>query len=254
MLKPSRRRRPEIDRLETRQLLAASTIDPAPQVASVQFLPLTGRVQFTITEAPSGIDPSRLTDPANYTFAPIATADKPPARDPSRPGAGMVLAPNEVVTGVSLTPNPAPGLPQLVTVIINNNQPIRPGSYRFAIRSAGIVDARGVPLDGAYLGVFPSGNGRPGTDFAARLSTVDHSVRPARPASPLPPGPPTPGASKPAPVSAPTTVDIRIKIVGNNNRTSRTLGGGNAFAVALPGQGFPDTFHLPGITKGKHRR
>jgi hypothetical protein len=269
---PSRRRRPgplrsSLESLETRQLLSttassavavaqapsstpgqiSAAAESAPRVAFVQFEPLTGRVLVSIDGGPAGINTAELTNPANYSFTPVQLQGKPPRNDPSRPAAGVVLVPNYVVTGVSLAPNVQPGSPQSLIVVINNNQPLRPGFYQFTIHSAGIVDNAGVALDGAYLGVFPSGNGQPGSDFVADLAVVKNTVQPALPVVPVTPVPPAqPGGVKPVPIFFPTTTAVHVKVVGNNNRTSRTLGGGNAVVVALAKQHFPGTFHLPG--------
>jgi hypothetical protein len=276
---PFRRRSPgplrsTLESLETRQLLsttATSAVDAvqppvssvgqisaaaqpasaAPRVAFVQFEPLTGRVLVSIDGGLAGINTAELTNPANYSFTPVQLQGKPPRNNPSRPGAGVVLVPNYVVTGVSLAPNIPPTQPQSLIVVINNNQPLRPGFYQFTIHSAGIVDNAGVALDGAYLGVFPSGDGQPGSDFVADLAVVKNTVQPALPVVPPPPGPPAqPNGVQPTPIFFPTTTAVHVKVVGNNNRTSRTLGGGNAVVVALAKQHFPGTFHLPGTAGG----
>jgi hypothetical protein len=273
---PLRRRSPRslrstLESLETRQLLSttgSSAVDVAPipvtppgqvsgeaapvapRVAFVQFEPLTGRVLVSIANGAAPINIAELTNPANYSFTPVQLQEKLPRHDPSRPAAGVVLAPNFVVTGVSLSPNIPPNQPQSLIVVINNNQPLRPGFYQFTIHAAGIVDNAGVALDGAYLGVFPSGDGQPGSDFVADLAVVKNTVQPALPVAPLPPGPPAAGAVQPFPIFFPTTQHVQVKVVGNNNRTSRTLGGPNAVVVALAKQHFPGTFHLPGTVGG----
>ncbi|WP_435009599.1 hypothetical protein P12x_000857 [Tundrisphaera lichenicola] len=228
--------------------------DLAPRVGYVQFQPLTGRVGVTFTGDLSGIDPSVLTNPANYSLVPLKVKATPPAVNPSRPGVGVVLIPTYKVTGVSLTPPQAPGDPQYAVVVINNNQPLRPGTYRFKIKAAGIVNSSGVALEGAYRGLFPSGNGHPGTNFVADLTVVNNTVLPAAPVLLKPPGPSAPDATRPVPVFYPTTQEVLVKIVGNNNPQTRLLGGGNARVVALPGQFFPGTFRPAGMFVGVKAR
>src|SRR4051794_990574 len=80
--------RSSLESLEARQLLArvqAAEVlagPVAPRVAYVQFEPLTGRVRVTFTGDASGIDPARLTKPANYSLVPIQVVDKGPSVDP----------------------------------------------------------------------------------------------------------------------------------------------------------------------------
>jgi hypothetical protein len=273
MRNPYRRRRPvgsTLEAIEARQLLSTlarpSAIAPpaaveapatgaadAPRLASVQLEPLTGRVLVTITGDLAGIDRAKLTDPRNYSLVPVVVRDEGPAVDPSRPEKGVILVPNFVTTGVALTPNPGPGLPRSLVVSINNNQPLRAGFYRFRINSAGITDGSGVALDGAYRGVFPSGNGRPGSDFVADLAVLHNSVQPALPVAPLP-QPAGPHGVKPSPIFFPTTRQIRIRIMGNNNPDTRQKGGGNAIAVALPHQSIPARYRLPETVGGRSIR
>jgi hypothetical protein len=211
----------------------------------VQLQPLTGRVLVSFTGVPAGYNNSTLTDPANYSFTPVTVNQKLPSVNPSRPSAGVVLAPTFKVTGATLTNLGEPGMPQQVIISINNNQPLRNGTYLFKINSAAITDNDGRPVDGAYSGVFPSGDGQPGSEFEAFLTSVHNTVIPAAPVT-ASTTPPAPGSVKPTYVFYPPVRAVRIGI------TSAMPGG---FMLAgqkkpiklyvLPGQNFPGTFRAP---------
>ena len=269
MLNPTGRRsldprsRPKVESLEGRQLLATdATIAPplpivppplivppvapsgAPQVSYVQFEPLTGKIQVTFSGDLAGYNTAQLTDPANYSLTPIETRAILPTHDPSRPKAGVVLAPEFKITGATLSTPAAPDMPESIIVSVDNNQPLRPGSYRFTIHSAGITDLAGRALDGEYFGTFPSGDGRPGGEFVAILAQVKNTVLPALPttnqSSPLfPPG------GRPTYVFLPSTREVRVR-VGKSVPGKFLLANGNNITLAVvPGQHFPGTFRLP---------
>ena len=264
-----------VERLEGRDLLsamvfhspsgtapvrvAAASAPVAPTVASVQFEPLTGRVLVVFAGDSSGYDPAALTNPANYGLSLVQSTGKLPSQDPSRAKAGVVLAPEFVVTGVSLTTPSTPGTPQTVVVTIDNNQPLRPGSYRFSIRSAGIVDGAGQPLNGSYSGAFPSGDTKGGGDFAAILAQAKNTVLPALPTS----AGPTPGPGvAPKYVFLPSTQGVQVRYAAAKPGRFQLAGGNKITLIPLGKQHFPGTFRLakldptllPGAPKAAKRK
>jgi hypothetical protein len=265
---PRRRSRKlsKLETLETRNLLASGTVGsmalplpisppamvmpppnppgaiPAsgPKVSSVRFEPLTGRVLVAFAGDTAGYNNATLTNPANYSFKLLQPFTSIPSTPQSRPKAGVVLQPELRITGVALPTPVAPGMVQTVVVTVNNNQPLRDGIYQFTIFGAGITDKVGQHLDGAYSGVFPSGDGQPGSNFTANFEETKHSVSPAMPlASEITPMP-TPGVP-PAQVFVPTTSPVRV---GYTSATPGQfmLAGGNQIALyTIPRDIFPES-------------
>jgi hypothetical protein len=224
------------------QVQALAAPADGPKVGFVQLEPLTGRVLVSFSGDLAGYNNATLTNPANYSFEPAKLFTKLPSTPQSRPRAGVVLAPEFKVTGVELSTPVAPGMPQTVIVTINNNQPIRNGIYQFAINGQGITDSAGRQLDGQYNGVFPSGNGQPGSSFVSLLTVVNNTVLPASPASPQP-GPANPPGVAPTYVFFPTTMAIRTRYAPANKPGKFMLvGGNNITLVALNHQFFQGTF------------
>lgn len=262
----ARQARFKVEALEGRQLLAATVFHPpagdapvqvaaastamsaqAPTVSLVQFEPLTGRVLVQFSGDASGYNATALTNPANYSFSVIQTPVKLPPVGTSRPRAGVILAPTFAVTGVSLSTVNTPGMPQSVVVTINNNQPIRPGSYRFTIHSAGIVDGNGLPLNGAFTGTFPSGEGAQGQgEFAAILTQSHNTVLPARPIGSVP-GTPVKGPVRYVPAGHPVRVRYAPAVLGH----FRLAGGNNITLIPVGRQYFPGTYR-PGKPAKAH--
>ena len=230
----------------TAQATAQAPIAPtdAPRVAYVQFAPLTGRVLVTFTGDLAGYSTATLTNPANYSLQVVKTEGKLPASEQSRPKAGVVLAPTFRVTGVAPPTPAAPGMPQTVVVIINNNQPIRNGVYRFAIHSQGITDLAGRPLDGRYSGTFPTGGNPPGGDFVADLVLTRNTVLPALPVEPQA-GPGNPAGVAPGYVFLPSASAVRVRYTSATPGKFMLAGGNNITLVALANQHFPGTYRLP---------
>ena len=245
--------------VETASVVHAQAI-ANPTVAFVQLEPLTGRVLVSFSGDLAGYNLSTLRNPANYSFSPVASFTRLPSTPQSRPRAGVVLVPDFVVTGVQLSTPVAPGQPQSLIVTINNNQPIRNGIYQFAINGAGITDQAGRPLDGQYNGVFPSGNGTPGSAFIANLVVTHNTVQPARAVNPRPGTVPA-NAVVPTYVFFPTTQAIRTRYAPANRPGKFMLvGGNNITLVALNNQNFLGTFrphlakpHLLDASKKSHR-
>jgi hypothetical protein len=151
----------------------------APRVTNVIFDRPHGMIDVTFQDDRSGMDQHSVIDGANYRL------EKP-----------HVKIGNILVT--SLTPFVPldPAGPEAVTAGINDGRPLKGGTYYFTIKSGGVQDVAGNALDGEFYGYFPSGDGRPGGDFQARIDTIHNLVLPPAPlfssASPnVPPG--TPG-------------------------------------------------------------
>ncbi len=223
---------------------APATPSSPPTVSYVQFEPLTGRVEVTFTGDMAGYNISSLTNPANYSFVPVTTKQKLPSVNPSRPEVGIFLAPEFRVTGVTLTAPVAPGQNQVLTVSINNNQPIKFGTYQFAIHAGGITDNAGNLLDGSYSGVFPSGNGQRGSDFVAKLTETHSTVLPAAPVT-APPSPPSANEVAPGPVFLPSTRPFRVRYLAARPAVFQLAGGNKIRLQALRFQYFPGTFRRP---------
>src|SRR5581483_10334371 len=71
----------------------------------------------------------------------------------------------------------APNDLQAVRLTINGGRNL-PGSkapYQLVVRDT-ITDVAGNRLDGDFFGFFPSGNGQPGTDFVANITTLHNVV------------------------------------------------------------------------------
>jgi hypothetical protein len=118
--------------------------------------PPTGQVDITFQDDRSGLDQTRLLDPVNYTLIRVG----------GPPGERFV------VTRVTTTASTDPSAPQQVALTINHGQSLPAGTYLLKIASGGVdgvTDVAGNALDGEYYGSFPSGNGRPGGNFAARI-------------------------------------------------------------------------------------
>lgn len=215
----------------------------APLVAFAQFQPLTGRVLVQFSGDPAGFDTSVLTNPANYSFQPLASSSQSPSPNPSRPKVGITLAPTFAITGVTLaTPNVTGSSPTVV-VQADNSQPIRPGAFVFTIRSAGLVDRLGRPLDGEYSGTFPSGGTQGSGDFTAILAQTRNTVLPAQPTGKHVSKASTTGVA-PTYVFFPSTQAVRVRYAAAKPGKFMLAGGNNITLIALPKQDFPGTYRL----------
>ena len=231
----------KLESLESRSLLSTATPSAPPTVGYVQFEPLTGRILVTYTGDAAGYNNASLTNPANYSISPVFLKTKLPNPDPSRPSAGITLVPQFVVTGVTLSTPVAAGQPQSVLVSVNNNQPFKFGTYRFTINASGITDNAGNQLDGAYSGVFPSGNGVAGSNFVANLTQSHSTVLPASPVT-SPPATPSNGEVAPGYVFYPSTRPVRVRYLAARPAVFQLAGGNRIRLQALPHQFFPGTF------------
>jgi hypothetical protein len=224
--------------------LAPSTPSAPPTVAFVQFEPLTGRILVSFTGDLAGYNNASLTNPANYSLVPVSTKQKLPSPDPSRPNADVILAPEFKVTGVQLSTPVAPGQAQTLIVSVDDNQPIKFGTYQFTINGAGITDNAGHLLDGAYSGVFPSGNGQAGSNFVANLTETHSTILPAAPVTSLP-TPPSATEIAPTYVFVPSTRQFRVRYLAAKPAKFQLAGGNKIRLEALRNQYFPGTYRAP---------
>jgi hypothetical protein len=136
----------------------------APRVTSVVFDRLHGMIDVTFQDDRSGMDQHTVIDGANYRL------QKP-----------HVKIGNIIVTSLSPIVPLDPAGPEAVTAGINDGHPLKGGTYYFTIKSGGVQDVAGNALDGEFYGYFPSGDGRPGGDFQARIDTIHNLVLPPQP-------------------------------------------------------------------------
>lgn len=143
-----------------------------PKITDVYLDNFNGQVIFTIEDlggvnnAGTGVVLASLMDANNYQFSMIYSPVK-----------GYRGAPQWLVTAVDVQPGDNVG-EQLVTVQINDGQPIRGGHYSFNILSADVLNQSGVrdiadnAMDGEFYSFFPSGNNVRGGNFMTRLDAV----------------------------------------------------------------------------------
>ena len=135
-----------------------------PRITGVVFRPNLRRFRISFLDDRGGLDPARLIDPSHYAVT----------RPFSRRGARLLT------TSVTTVPTAPPS----VAILLDNGAESRHGRFQLVVRSGGIEDVAGNALDGEFLGTFPSGDGRPGGDFVARVDvTGRHASRP-RPVNP----------------------------------------------------------------------
>ena len=127
----------------------------APRVESVALQPRFGIVVVTFLNDAAGLNPATLADPRNYLF------------NRARPVRGRAFA----ITSVTVAPPSTAGGTQTVLLKIDGGQALPHGIYSLVVRSGGVADQAGKPLDGEFTRFLPSGNGQPGGDFDAFLLT-----------------------------------------------------------------------------------
>jgi hypothetical protein len=136
----------------------------APRVSGIAFNRLTGQLFVFLQDNRGGLDQQTVTDGANYIVTKPHTL----------PGAILV-------TNIHTAAPPVPNLPQLVVLRLNRGRRIKGGTFFVTILSGGIADLAGNPLDGEFFGPFPSGDGRPGGLFQARILAIHDRAFPAIP-------------------------------------------------------------------------
>jgi hypothetical protein len=135
-----------------------------PQIATIAVRPRTGRLVLGIQDDRSGLDDSTLGSFGNYEL-----------RQLRRPRARFAVT--------AVTAGPAgPANVRPVVVQFNGGRRLAAGRrYVLTVRSGGIADRAGNPLDGEFSASLPSGNGAPGGDFQARLPITSNASRRPRP-------------------------------------------------------------------------
>ncbi|MFO0888878.1 MAG: Ig-like domain-containing protein [Isosphaeraceae bacterium] len=156
----------------TLQTIVVDTV--GPRVTSAALDRAGGRVVLGFSDDRSGLDGTSLINGANYAFTKV-----------------RALPGRFLVTG--LTATPPSGLASTVDVAINGGRRMRGGRYTLVVRSGGVQDIAGNPLDGTFLGSYPSGDGIAGGNFVARLDSIHNLVYPPAPenSTASPPGGPT---------------------------------------------------------------
>jgi len=148
-----------------------------PLVTEAIFRPSIGKVQIAIQDPiGGGLTTAEVADGADFRFSVYGKTSYPP----------------NLVTGISVIRSGGPNDPIEEYLTINKGKKLPSGRYEFTISSA-ITDIAGNALDGEFYGYFPSGNGKPGSNFQALLVSNQTQVFAAMPtttsASPLiPPG------------------------------------------------------------------
>jgi hypothetical protein len=139
----------------------------SPQVENVQFIQKISQVAVTFDDVEGGLDLSSLMNTAAYQL--------------SEPG---VKASDLILTGPVLQ-SYSPTL-QTATVLLtlNGGHKFPKNTVNLTIEGSSISDDAGNRLDGSFQGSLPSGNGQPGSNFTATVSTTS-------PPTPTPKGPQT---------------------------------------------------------------
>jgi len=148
----------------------------------------TKRATFQATFSdPNGLFFASLADPNTYVVNRLAPT---PKKGQTFPVISLgVTAP--VVSSIDDSP-PLAFSPIVVTGSVGTGKPIINGNgvYRFTIHSTAVLGLSGAPLDGEYLGKFPTGNGVPGGEFRVKVNVHD-----GKPSGPIAIRPITPKAT-----------------------------------------------------------
>jgi len=143
------------------QMVKPLVIDTiAPRVTSVAISSTNDAIVAVISDVGSGILASTANDPNNYTIVPPGTiVGAHPAN-----GNGPLVNPS--ISGFYSN-----GGAYTVRIGLGASAVPAGKTYTFQIQSGGITDVAGNALDGEFTGRLPSGNGAPGGNFIARLTT-----------------------------------------------------------------------------------
>jgi virginiamycin B lyase len=141
-----------------------------PRVSGLAFDGPTNHATVVLSDVGAGLDPASADDPNAYTIVPPSTiigAHPNPGR-----GQGPIRAPS--ISGFYSSADS-----YTVGLDFNTPRPInaRSGRYMFQVASGGVRDLAGNGLDGEFNGQLPSGDGRPGGNFIARLTVPRQPVR-----------------------------------------------------------------------------
>jgi hypothetical protein len=139
----------------------------APKVESASAVPRLGQFVVTFLNDTAGLNQATLADPANYSIA-RGTAHVFGKMGLVVPSTTQPLA----ITGVLVAPPSTSSGTQTVFLQVNGGQRLQTGNYVLTVRSGGIRDLAGRPLDGEFVGSaknLPSGDGVPGGDFVANI-------------------------------------------------------------------------------------
>jgi large repetitive protein len=133
----------------------------APRVRAANFNAKDNQITLVIQDTGSGFDPSVLENDELY----VVTGP-----------AGLTASGPKGIKGISAAVSGFYSNARAVTLDLGERTP-KPGSkfkaasglYRLQVMAAGLTDRAGNPLDGEFVGSFPSGNGWPGGNFLARF-------------------------------------------------------------------------------------
>jgi hypothetical protein len=126
-----------------------------PRVQSVTLDRRAGEILITFLDSAAGLDPDGLLSASSYAV--FLTAHR-----------GSRL--QAISSVLDLGPTAKPGT-RRVALLLNGGRRLVSGRYVLTIRSSQIQDLAGLALDGEFRRRMPSGNGSPGGDFVATLSS-----------------------------------------------------------------------------------
>ena len=130
----------------------------APVITAATFNRLTDTLMVTYQDNLSGLADASIASAMSYERSAGPTSSKISPK---------MLRP----TSVAITEASLPTAPVIVRVVFNKGRKVPAGRYLITIASGsggtGIHDVAGNALDGHFSGQFPSGDGVPGSDFAA---------------------------------------------------------------------------------------
>jgi len=150
--------------------LAPIVVDTAgPRIDGIALDPRTGQVRFGFRDGLGGLNLASLTRLGTVAFG------QPTVRS-FRPG---------FVSNLALAPGATSESALLVATIAGGRR-LAHGRYVVQVRAAGVTDVAGNTLDGEFFGAVPSGDGRNGGDFVARLNVVGRSAFTALPLAVVP--------------------------------------------------------------------
>jgi Bacterial Ig-like domain len=135
-----------------------------PVITAIKFNRFHDTLTVTYKDNLSGLDQASIADGAFYHLS-------------AKPLSSKVRVPNLLLpTSIVVMPGAAPTDREVVKVIFNRGRAVRGGRYLVEIDAGsgdrGVHDVADNALDGHFYGTFPTGNGRPGGNFAAAVVTI----------------------------------------------------------------------------------